>query len=152
MSKRAEFRLQFANDYYKDGNLTLPEDEDTRKEAIRLLFGSELVDRVDSWIEQAQRVLQRNEEFADFTDSQKAATLALISHTAYGTLHSECVMIDQFGEIEIRLIERDEDDNPLRSTPFAGMREDELHHAYFEWCDRFGDHYDYFSSTRFATK
>jgi hypothetical protein len=152
MSKRAGFRQQFNNDFYKDGNLTLPEDEEERKEAIRVLFGSELVDRVDSRIEDAQRILQVHAEFTDFTETQKAATLALISHTAYGALYSECVMMDQFSgaEIEIHLVERDEEYNPIRSTPFAGAREAELHHDYFNWCDRFGDYYDYYSGTRFA--
>jgi hypothetical protein len=150
MSKRDGFHLQF----YKQGQLTLPENEAERKEVVRSLFGADMISCVDSWIEQGQKILKGHSEFADFSDEQKTAVLALVSHCAYGALFSQCARMDQFdhGEIEIQFNEIDEEDgHVLRSTQIAGLREDELHHTFLDWADQFGDHYDYHSGSRFST-
>jgi hypothetical protein len=132
--------------------LALPADEAERKELVHSLFGAALVECVDGWVEEAGRVLGGNAEFAGLTPEQRESVLALVGHTAYGALFSQCVALDQFsyGALEVRLVEGDEEGKPLRVTPIAGPAEDELHHAYYHWAERFGDRYDPDASIRFA--
>jgi hypothetical protein len=63
-----------------------------------------------------------------------------------------CGRLDQFdhGDLEIHLVEAD-DGAPLRSTRIAGVRDTELHHDYFDWAEKFGDHYDPDAAARFHT-
>lgn len=148
MSKRdALYQSLFASE-----GLVLPDDEAERKQALRSLFGAKMVACVDVGIEETTRVLEGNAEFADFTPEQKARVLALVSHNAYGTLYWQCVKLDNFpgADVEITLTERADENKEPWSTRIAGLTENELHHEFLDWADRFGDHYDYYSGIRFA--
>ena len=150
MSKRDGFHLQF----FHEGRLALPPGDAERKEAARLLFGAAMVESVDGWVEQAGRVLRGAPEFADYSDAQRESILSLVAYASYGALFSECVAMDQFlgGDIEVRLVERDEEGAALGETLIAGATEEELHHSFHDWAERFGDHYDASAGSRFAVR
>ena len=150
MSKRDAFYREV----YKDGDLWLPDDEEERKQTARRVFGARMVGCLDVGIETAERILAEHDEFAEFTDEQKAKVLSLVSHTSYGNLFGQCVRWDNFpkADLQIRVVERDFEGTPLRSTLIAASSEEELHHHYFDWVDDFGEHYDDNSSTRFALR
>lgn len=111
-----------------------------------------MVGCIDVGIETAERILAEHDEFSEFTEEQKAKILALVSHTSYGNLYSQCVRWDNFpqADLQIRVVGRDTEGVSLRSTLIAAGSEEELHHHYFDWVDDFGEHYEYDSSTRFA--
>jgi hypothetical protein len=150
MSKRDVFYREV----YQHSDLWLPEEEGERQQTARRVFGARMVGCIDVGIETAERILAEHDEFAEFTDEQKAKILSLVSHTSYGTLFSQCARWDHFpqADLQIRVVERDFEGTPLRSTLIAAGSEEELHHHYFDWVDDFGEYYEDNSSTRFALR
>jgi hypothetical protein len=149
MSKRASFYDSLVFSGY---NLSLPSDEAERKQMARSLFGATMVACVDVLIEGAEKIIARHEEFSDFTAEQKEKVLSLVSHTAYGVLYWQCVKLDRFSGagLEMYVVERNEEEEPFRSTLIVGPTEDELRWAYGEWVEEFGDHYDEDSASRYS--
>lgn len=151
MSKRQPF---YESLVFKDYNLLLPSEEAERKQTARSLFGATLVACVDVLIEGAEQIVSEHAEFSGFTAEQKEKVLSLISHTAYGVLYWQCVKLDRFSgaALEIQVAEQNDSGETQRVTQIAGPTEDELHHTYFDWVERFGDHYDNDNSYRFLLK
>ena len=132
-------------------NLALPADEAERKHLARSLFGARMVGCVDVLIEEAEKIVSEQAEFAGFTAEQKEKVLALVTHNAYGLLYWQCVKIDNFPGASLEMSVREHDNKGGQcSALIAGPTEDELHHSYFDWVEQFGDHYNENSATRFS--
>ena len=149
MSKREAF---YDTLVYESDTLSLPEDEGERKESARSLFGATMVACVDVLIEGAGRIVTEHEEFAGFTAEQEGKILALVSRTAYGVLYWQCVKLDRFygAALEMSVTEQNGRPEKQRSTTIVGPAEEEMHHSYFDWAERFGDHYDEDAVARFS--
>lgn len=136
-----------------------PADDRARAEAVRDLFGAQVIGAMDSVLSDSsvlvagrlteagqhsipgEELRDRQErlvaQFRTLTDAQRAAVNELLRYTCSGFLYWLLVKIDQFPgaavEISARLHRQDAD------LGVVVINNEELRYLYFDWIDKFSD-------------
>jgi hypothetical protein len=143
----------------EDGQVVWPDDREERERLARRLFGSALVQAMDSYINQATdwvtnplsaktyeyenylSVTDRTYRacFASMNDKQRDVTLHMIRSLLSGVLISTLSLLDQFdAEVMISLVGKSPDGQRIE-VPITSADE-ELARQFIECNDEFGEH------------
>jgi hypothetical protein len=151
MGKRDLFWDQVPTD--ADGHIQWPDDSEARAALVRDVFGAKVIGALEAVLSDQLEVVEgkppsspssdyqiqaaRRRLFAAMTEEQRTEIRHLLKEVSFGALYWILVKLEHFpsGDVDIVV----EPQKGMVSFPPVGIEQTELHHAYFDWVERFSD-------------